>query len=594
MNRYSFPTIWLIFYFTFIGYLFVSTIFFSFVSQLTSSNVRYGLLLYVLLFLYWVNNLKVTFIFNFRIKNLKVKLILFVLIIVLFVQGFFSAPNNTDSMVYRLPRLVFWSQEQSVFQSEKYTEHDYMPGLADYVLLHFYLLFENDRFLFVSQLLAYITSLVLVLKVRDLIMKKSSERDALLLLAATLPMALLQSNSTQVDLVETAFFLYTVYFSLKFFREQSMFWFLLMSISWSFAFLIKSTFVFWGIVPIGIVSLAFYQSKINLLKVGLLVILGSNTFIFITVGYFVQNIHLYGSILGFHSLGTEHLSFFNESWKLGDLLSVLVKNLFSHIPVPLFGKQLYFFLSRVHNFFGLDIQNPRNSWLNEKFVINPMVYPHEDLAGNTIVLILFLFSIYIFFKNLRKFDRLVKTLVIMSICSFVLFSFVIKWQPWHSRLELPLFYMLAILVSILLINYKRLLLVATMLSILLTFPIIALNFSRPLINYKISIGETEYGGESIFIANRNMQYFRSRRYWYEPYENISKLINSDTKSLKLLFMDQYEYPFMVMNLHKELIFIKNGNAGTFVYTAKYPNNVSDHCLKTDINYGYICIRNKYD
>jgi len=87
----------------------------SFLGVLNRTNVLAGYALFLLIgiFLYakeiyaeFKKPVRITFFKSFF-------LLLFVLT---FVQGIASAPNTTDSMVYHLPRVMYWIQDQSVFQ----------------------------------------------------------------------------------------------------------------------------------------------------------------------------------------------------------------------------------------------------------------------------------------------------------------------------------------------------------------------------------------------------------------------------------------------------------------------------------------------
>ncbi len=116
-----------------------------------------------------------------------------------------SPPNNFDSQTYHLPRIEHWVAQRGVqlFPTEIDRQVSMPPG-AEYLLLHLRLLTGGDALDNLLQLFAGVGCLMLVSRIAG---QLGGSRRAQLLaaaLAGTAPIVVLESTSTQTDLV-TAF-----------------------------------------------------------------------------------------------------------------------------------------------------------------------------------------------------------------------------------------------------------------------------------------------------------------------------------------------------------------------------------------------------
>ena len=119
-----------------------------------------------------------------------------------------SAPNNWDSQTYHLARIEHWIQNRSFdFYPTAIDRQLMLPGFAETLVLQFRLLSGGDRLDNIVQWLAGAGSVVVVGRIA--LALGASRRGAALarLTAATLPIGILESTSTQNDLVVTFFLL---------------------------------------------------------------------------------------------------------------------------------------------------------------------------------------------------------------------------------------------------------------------------------------------------------------------------------------------------------------------------------------------------
>jgi hypothetical protein len=121
-----------------------------------------------------------------------------------------SPPNNWDSQTYHLPRIEHWIQNHSFdFYPTAIDRQLMLPGFAETLVLQLRLLSGGDRLDNMVQWLAGAGSVVVAGRIA--LALGASRRGAALarLTAATLPIGILESTSTQNDLVVTFFLMCT-------------------------------------------------------------------------------------------------------------------------------------------------------------------------------------------------------------------------------------------------------------------------------------------------------------------------------------------------------------------------------------------------
>ena len=137
-----------------------------------------------------------------KISLLGVSIILAITLIC----GLFSPPNNYDSMTYHNARVMQWLDHGSLMNY--YTPIDRqlrMPPLASYFKLHLYAILGND-YLFNSVQWVFFLTCILINAVWAWILTLNFTAVVFaVIFSATLPMAILQSCSTQNDLITAGY-----------------------------------------------------------------------------------------------------------------------------------------------------------------------------------------------------------------------------------------------------------------------------------------------------------------------------------------------------------------------------------------------------
>lgn len=543
----------------------------------------------------------------------KIHLLILTLFLLTFIQGFLSAPNSADSMVYHLPRVMYWVQEKTLFQDTIRNVHDYLPPFGHYILLHLYLIFGNDRLLFFSPWIAYVSIVIISgLIARQLgVSKQLSGLTSLLV--ASIPVAVLQASGTKMEIIITAMVVLATYLAIKL-REQRLFDYLLFSFCIGLGALTQQIFLIYSVIPLGIVFVRFIKNKrtLFLLFITLAIVVSLTQARFIT-----QSLSLYGHIAG---SDTDYLGQTNQNITPLKIVSNLIKNTSLHLPFPFFAKEAENTILFIHNMMGLNVNDCSITFCDEdfRFRVTRAVFPQEDVASNTIHLFLIFAAGFILVKGIieKKINQRYLIIYGLTMLSYIAFSAAVKWQPFHSRFHLP-FFVIGTISSILILSRLKkgtnFIKGALFLSFPLALILIFFNVLRPYISYTFfydyvkgftpsfrGIPQSLNGVPQSFLTKpRDQQYFNSRPYYYKPYLGLANVLDKENFRGTVAFNLPYgfEYPLWVFlkknNFDIHVIPITQKNSETIIISAeRVPLDKSmNKCVRTDVDieYSYICV-----
>lgn len=592
--------------------IFISTEALSLLNLIDRSSVlSVNILFLIIIVVFFGKGLRMLFYSFLRAGKIQF-FIISVILGLTFLQGFLSAPNTTDSMVRRLPIVMYWVQEQTLYQDTIRNGHDFMGPFSEYILLHLYLIFNSDRMLFFSQWLAFVATIVLSFRITRLLSVSSKMAAYVSLLVASLPIAVLQATSVQMDMVTTVMVLFSLYFAFIFKERPSFRNVLYLSFAIGLGILTKATYLIYVIFPVGIALsviadkkyLSFLPKewkKFLIMGIASILLIG-----IIQVRFIEQNLRLFGSISGEKGKSV----YMNELITPQVIFSNLIRNLTVQLPFPVGKEVVEKGVDLIHEKIGISIDDSRINFFDVKFSVNPIIFPQEDRSGNPIhVMLIFMSGLFLMFKGnkLRKIPTVIY-LYILSITSFFLFSAILKWQPFHSRLLMPFFIVGSIASVVILLQFKsweKFLKIAIAGSVGLAFVLIVLNVSKPFLSYqpiysyvKSLAPSLSAVPESIFTKKREKQYFNARYYWYKPYKEVMQKIEKNrwgTITFKL--MDEFEYPLWYFlkkyEIPLEVIPYAEKTINTIIIsTSKDPYSTKGYlseCIKTEISYGYACL-----
>jgi len=139
------------------------------------------------------------------------------------VVAWLSPPNNPDSLTYHMPRVVHWAQSGSLrHYPAAHLGQNVRPYWAEAAILHLRLLFGSDR---PANLVQWSSLAGLLIAVTGIAASLGGGRRAHWISAVftlSIPMALLQSGTTQNDLVSAFWVLTLAFFALGSSRESAL------------------------------------------------------------------------------------------------------------------------------------------------------------------------------------------------------------------------------------------------------------------------------------------------------------------------------------------------------------------------------------
>ena len=457
------------------------------------------------------------------------------IIITVGVIAWISPPNTWDSMTYHMSRVMHWIQNGSVeFYPTNILRQLHQNPWAEYAIMHFQILNGSDRF---ANLIQWFSMVGATLGV-SLIAKQFGASPRTQIFAAifsvTIPMGILQGSSTQTDYVVSFWLVCFTYFAISFKKNGKYLYSLAVGVSLGLAILTKATayiYAFPFMVWIGL-SLIKWRRMKGLWQIALILIIA----IAINIGHYSRNYDLYSNPLGSGQEG-EGYKYSNDIFTFASTTSNVIRNLGLHLGTPFhtLNQLVKSGVYRFHKVIGIDTNDPRTTWAGTTFSVDFSI--GEDTAGNFLHLG-FIIITAIFILHQRRQSEVFFYIVCLLVAS-VLFCIYLKWQPWNSRLHLPLFILWApfIGLSFSRIRLHKIVNLCIVLLLLNTIPYLLINKNRPII-----------GQKSILTTSRTELYFRGRPSLLDPYtSSVQFFLKSQCSNIGLVMGgDDWEYPFWVL------------------------------------------------
>lgn len=153
----------------------------------------------------------------------KCLLVFMIYFLAVFIWGILSGQYNMDSMVYHLPRIMHWIQNKSVWHYAPGIEFQVRyPCLTEYFVAQIYLFGASDRLANMVQNMAYIGSSIMVFGISRKIGISKKASYMAMVLYLMMPMALVQSFSTQTDNVAGLYLLTFVFLILDYISVEKL------------------------------------------------------------------------------------------------------------------------------------------------------------------------------------------------------------------------------------------------------------------------------------------------------------------------------------------------------------------------------------
>lgn len=441
-----------------------------------------------------------------------------------------APPNNWDSMTYHLGRVAHWIQNHSLAHYATSNDRQlYQPPWAEMTILHLKLLAGGDRLVSLVQWAAMVGSVIVVSGIARRLGASARGQIAAAVFCATLPMGILQSTSTQNDYV-TAFWLVCLVALLLEPGSSPV----MIGACLGLALLTKGTAWLFA-APLGVWVLARFigEKRLRPLAIVALVVLVLNA------GHWARNYGRYGDPLGPGQLHQANLfSYNNETRGPRTIVSNLMRNAAIHLSTPWesVNRKTENAVRMAHRAIGADPDDPATTFLRDRFRILKLS-TNEDQAGNPLHFILVLAGLAWLVKTRPRGGP--AAVAAVAICGALIFCFYLKWQPWHSRLQLPLFVLWSPLAGLMLgeTRFRGLAAGAMIVFIAASTWWLGWNHFRPI-----------FGNPNIFASPPGELVFIAQPDWRGQYEAVTNTIRERGIARVGLVLggDTWEYPVWTM------------------------------------------------
>jgi hypothetical protein len=436
-----------------------------------------------------------------------------------------SPPNSADAMAYHLPRVVYWAQSGSVaFFPTPYLNQIMLQPLAEYFMLHTYVLSGGDRLINLVAFAAYAGSIVGVSAIAATLGLNTRSQAWAALFCATLPNAILQGSGAKNDFLLAFWLVCAVYFAAR--RDAPK-----LALSAALALATKGT-AYLFLPPLLLYAAVVLPRRQLAWIAGAICILNGPQY--------ARNLRLSGSPLGFDSAqGNGVFRWRNEHLTWQPAVSNILRHTSEQLGArsPHWNQSVYDAVLRIHRALGIDPDSRDTTWPGAQYA--PPVNANHEANANSRWHLLLIACAAILAAATR--NRQWTLYAAGLLAAFLLFCLYLKWQPFLARLELPLFVLGAPLAAFL-VDKLRYPAATVLLALFLANnarPALFQNWTRPL-----------KGPHSLAATARDNNYFRDMGQWDNRasyMESVDRTARSGCTDVGLdIGENQLEYPFQAL------------------------------------------------
>ncbi len=370
-----------------------------------------------------------------------------------FIIAIHFVPNNWDSLTYHLSRVGYWSQNETLrhFFTVNPRQNIY-PINGEVLLLWVYASLKSDTGFGLLQWFVGILSSILVFKTSQLISMNKRQALCSALIYITLPLIVLESSTTQNDMLVAFFVFCSVYFLMSGLKKASNEHILISSISAGIAFGTKPTF-FLAVTGVAISVIYYYLSAYKKNRGKFLHYENDKKLIPRWMLYsfgFILLLGMYNYALNF--VGTKNLfggksAYAISQYSLDGFIANISRVLYRFIdmsgwPNALIPHSLFNFVGKVckalFDLFDIKYNMPAATEpvLPFKFAINHRCntdFSYFGPIGFMVIIPTFFSNLLKLFKNKKGVHPFKAWLVIIPAFILVSFSILLKYNEWNGR-----------------------------------------------------------------------------------------------------------------------------------------------------------------
>ena len=423
-----------------------------------------------------------------------------------------APPNTWDAMEYHMPRVLHWIGNRSVdFYPTNEIKALYMPPWAEYAILHFHALSGGDRFDNLVQWFSLAGSLAAVTLLAQLLGAGARGQALAGLAAATIPQGILQASGAKNDFVVSFWLLAAAYYVLLLRQSREPGAVAGAGVSAGLACLTKGT-AYVLAPPLLAVLFPAWMLKERKRAIRYAAAAAAAALL-LNLPHYIRNYRLFGEPLGPSAIAPPRgFKVSNDRYGVGTTLSNILRNVALHAATPsnAANARLSGWIAGALKAAGIDPNDPATTWDWTTFSV-PEMSRHEATAGNPLHLALVGAALWLVGRRFRSPEwRPALLLSVAAVVMFLCFCAALKWQPWHTRLHLPLFLLGSALIGFALASRfaPAVTGAAAVLLLVNAAPALLENQLRPLL----------YAGEfNVFNRSREALRFQDNRALLEPY-----------------------------------------------------------------------------
>ncbi len=459
------------------------------------------------------------------------------------VVAWLAPPQDRDALHYRVPRVAHWAQQRSVehFATGIEQQNSRPPG-AEYAMLNVYLLGKGDRWVNFVQWFAMLGS---VLGVSLLAQQLGSDEKGQVLasvFAVSIPMGIAQASGVANDYVVAFWMVCVAAESLDLLRggRDWQAGAAFAGLGAGLAALTKPTALAY-LLPFGVLVAIGLARRRPLRRVLIWSSIGLALALSVNAGHLARTYATYGSVLNPDQVSVHA----NQRRDLPGLISNVLRNAGLQAVTPWRGvnELLTRAVFAVHAKMGIDPNDPQTTAHGEFRIVR--IVTEESTSPSPLHALLALLAVLLLLGLPRRFGWAPRLYGLAVATSFVLFSFVFKWQIFGARYHLPFFVLVAPVVAFVFAELWRGTLVPLLglALVVASWPWLVGISARPLIARP---GQTAPG--SILRVPRDQLYFANAPEVEDPFREIAGILE-DTGCSRVGLMlsgSTMEYPLWAL------------------------------------------------